>query len=323
MRARARGVALLAALALLLTAACADTAPTVTHGFAMDTEITLTLYGGDSALSAALLGQIADVERELSWSIDTSAVAALNRTGRAESALLAETVAAALPLCRSSEGEYSLLMRPLCALWDVTGEKPRVPAQSEIDALLPACQGPVEVSGETVALPDGGQMDLGSMGKGVACDVAYAALAEAGVPGVIACGGSVVACGQKPDGTAWKIAVAASDDRNRTVGTLTLAGGQFVSTSGNGERYFEQNGVRYHHILSGVTGYPADAGVASVTVVCGSGVMADALSTVCFLLGQEKSRPLLAHYGAEAVFQGKDGAITLTDGLKTAFEAAS
>ena len=317
-----RTLALSAAVLLLLPAACKAT-PTVTRGFAMDTEVQITLYGGESTLGAALLGQIAQVESELSWSMDGSAVAALNETGAADSRLLAETVADLLPLCANSEGEYSLLMRPLCALWDVTGEHPTVPDQAEIDALLPLCAGRVEVSGSTVTLPDGGQMDLGSVGKGVACDKAYAALAKAGVPGVIACGGSIALCGDKPDGALWQIAVAAPDDRNRAVGTLSLPGGSFVSTSGSGERFFEQDGVRYHHILSGVTGTPADAGVASVTVVCGSGAMSDALSTLCFLLGQEKSLPILRHYGAEAVFQDAAASLFVTDGLKAAFEVAS
>lgn len=321
MKAARRPAALLLALLLTLTAACAP-APAVTRGFAMDTEVTLTLYGGESDLGAALLREIARVENELSWNAREGAVATLNETGRAESALLARTVADLLPLCRVSEGEYSLLMRPLCALWNVTGEAPRVPDPAEIDALLPLCRGRVEVSGDVVTLPDGGQMDLGSAGKGVACDVAYAFLAEKGVAGVIACGGSVVACGSKPGGSLWQISVAAPDERNRSVGTLSLPGGRFVSTSGSGERYFEENGVRYHHILSGVTGRPADAGLASVTVVCGSGVLADALSTVCFLLGREKSLPILAHYGADAIFQGSDGSLYATDGLKSAFEAA-
>lgn len=321
MKAARRLLTLAASVALLIPAAC-TAAPTVTRGFAMDTEVSVTLYGGGSTLGAALLAEIAKVENELSWSVDGSAVATLNETGTADSPLLAETVAALLPLCANSEGKYSLLMRPLCALWDVTGDSPTVPEQAEIDTLLPLCAGRVEVSGSTVTLPDGGQMDLGSVGKGVACDRAYAALAEAGVPGVIACGGSIALCGDKPDGALWQIAVASPDDRNRAVGTLSLPGGSFVSTSGSGERCFEQNGVRYHHILSGVTGYPADAGVASVTVVCGSGALSDSLSTLCFLLGREKSLPILRHYGAEAVFQATDGTLTVTDGLKAAFEVA-
>lgn len=317
-----RLLALAASVALLIPAAC-TAAPTVTRGFAMDTEVQITLYGGESTLGAALLGQIAQVESELSWSVAASAVSRLNATGAADSELLAQTVADLLPLCANSAGEYSLLMRPLCALWDVTGEHPTVPDRAEIDALLPLCAGRVEVSGNTVTLPDGGRMDLGSAGKGVACDKAYAALAKAGVPGVIACGGSIALCGDKPDGGLWQIAVASPDDRNRAVGTLSLPGGTFVSTSGSGERFFEQDGVRYHHILSGVTGVPADAGVASVTVACGSGALSDALSTFCFLLGREKSLPVLRHYGAEAVFQTADGSLFVTDGLKNAFEAAS
>ena len=166
-------------------------------------------------------------------------------------------------------------------------------------------------------------MDLGAIGKGVACDALYRRLSETGTPGVIAIGGSVVACGEKPSGGDWQIAVASPDDRNRSVGTLSLPGGRFVSTSGNGERYFEQDGVRYHHILSGTTGYPCDKGLSAVTVVADNGALADALSTVCFLLGQEAARPLLTRYQAEAVFQAADGTLSVTDGLKDRFEAAS
>ena len=80
----------------------------------------------------------------------------------------------------------------------------------------------------------------------------------------------------------------------------------FVSTSGDYERYFEKDGRRYHHILDATTGYPAETDIISVTVVCDSGIVSDALSTACFILGEENSLDLLSEYNASAVFVDKD-----------------
>ena len=320
---RRRTAALLTAMAAVLTLTACAPSPTVVRGFAMDTAVTLTLYDADDSLGAQLLGELAEVERLLSWNVEGGDVARLNAEKAVVSPQLADILSPLLPLAEESGGEYSFLMRDLCALWNVTGESPRVPDQAEIDALLPLAGGRVVLDGDTVRLPDGGSMDLGSIGKGVACDALYLRLTAEGKAGVIAVGGSVVACGEKPSGGAWQIAVASPDDRNQSVGTLSLSGGRFVSTSGNGERYFEQDGVRYHHILSGVTGRPCDSGLNAVTVVADNGALADALSTVCFLLGYEASLPLLSRYHAEAVFQAADGTLSVTDGLRDGFEAAS
>ncbi len=307
---------LLAAVAFL--SGCAPTAE-VTRGFAMDTAVSITLYG-DEIRAADLLKDIAALENELSWNVDTSAVSALNRDGQVENALLADAVKKLLPICEKSGGEYRLLMRPLCELWDVTAENPALPEKAQIEAALALCKGRVEAEGDRVILPDGGRMDLGSVGKGIACDLLYDRLKAVDGVGVIALGGSIVACGKKPTGGDWKINLASPDDRNKTLGVLSVKGGEFVSTSGNGERYFEVDNKRYHHILSGLSGYPSETGLDSVTVVCGEGIVADALSTVCFLLGEERSLSLLEEYNAKAVFVRSDGSLRVTDGLRDKFE---
>ncbi len=89
-----------------------------------------------------------------------------------------------------------------------------------------------------------------------------------------------------------------------------------ISTSGNYEKYFEENGVRYHHIFDPKTGYPSDSGLVSVTVFSDSGLLSDALSTVAFVLGYEKSLPILKEYSAEAVFVFPDKTVKVTDGIK-------
>ena len=318
MRAARRIAALLLAATCLTLCGC-KAKPVTTHGFAMDTAITLTLYGNKTN-AAELLKETTALENQLSWNVEGSAVARLNRGERVENALIAEAVGKLLPICEATEGEYSLLMRPLCELWDITGEDPVVPDQKEIAERLLLCKGRVEVDGDEVILPDGAKMDLGSVGKGLACDVLYDIMLKKGEIGVLSVGGSIVACGEKPSGEKWKVAVADPDDRNRTKGILLLSQGEFVSTSGNSERYFEADGKRYHHILSGTTGYPCETGLDSVTVVCGEGLIADALSTACFLLGEEKSLPLLQAYGAQAVFIRSDGSYSVTEGLREKYE---
>ena len=94
-------------------------------------------------------------------------------------------------------------------------------------------------------------------------------------------------------------------NENEFLGVVSLDEG-FVSTSGDYERYFEKDGKRYHHILDATTGYPAETDIISVTVVCDSGLVSDALSTACFILGEENSREILSEYNASAVFVDKD-----------------
>ena len=91
--------------------------------------------------------------------------------------------------------------------------------------------------------------------------------------------------------------------------------GCFVSTSGSYERFFEKDGRRYHHILDPETGYPAENGLVSVTVVAESGILSDALSTACFVLGPVEGMKLALDYGCEAVFIDSDGGITVSEGL--------
>ena len=96
--------------------------------------------------------------------------------------------------------------------------------------------------------------------------------------------------GSKPDGSSWNVAVTdpRAENEDDYLGVVALNGTEFLSTSGDYEKYFIENGVRYHHIMDPSTGYPAESGVTGVTVVCDSGLEADALSTACFVLGGGK-----------------------------------
>ena len=100
---------------------------------------------------------------------------------------------------------------------------------------------------------------------------------------------------------------------------MTLNGTEFLSTSGDYEKYFIEDGIRYHHIMDPSTGYPAQSGVTGVTVVCDSGLEADALSTACFVLGAEKGAKLLEKYGADGLFVDEDHHVYVTSGMKERF----
>lgn len=165
-------------------------------------------------------------------------------------------------------------------------------------------------------------LDLGAVGKGIACDVVQDYLKEQKeVSGaVIAVGGSILLYESKADGSNWNVAVQNPRGQDgEAMGVLSLSGTTNVSTSGDYEKYFMQDGKRYHHILDPSTGYPADSGLISVTIVSDSGLLSDGLSTACFVLGKEKGEKLLETYGAEGIFIDQNKKVTVTEGLKDKF----
>ena len=107
--------------------------------------------------------------------------------------------------------------------------------------------------------------------------------------GLVSLGGNVQALGAKPDGSKWKVAVQNPDSDESYIGVLEIAG-KAVITSGGYERYFEKDGKTYHHIIDPVTGYPADSGLKSVTIISSDGTLADGLSTSLFIMGIDKAK---------------------------------
>ena len=174
----------------------------------------------------------------------------------------------------------------------------------------------------SIYIEDQCTLDLGAVGKGIACDVAQNYLKQQKeVSGaVIAVGGSILLYGSKADGSNWNVAVQNPRGKDgEAMGVLSLSGTTNVSTSGDYEKYFMQNGKRYHHILDPSTGYPAESSLISVTVVSDNGLLSDGLSTACFVLGKEKGQKLLETYGAEGIFIDQNKKVTVTKGLKDKF----
>jgi thiamine biosynthesis lipoprotein len=135
-------------------------------------------------------------------------------------------------------------------------------------------------------------------------------------------GGNVVTRGTKPDGSPWQVGIQHPRQENRLIGSVSVVG-QSVVTSGDYQRYFiDRQGKRRHHILNPTTGYPAESGWVSVSVITETSLTADALSTLLFVAGKEKSLEYLSHFpAAEAVFIDADLQIFITQGLKNRFQA--
>ncbi|MBQ7934309.1 MAG: FAD:protein FMN transferase, partial [Lachnospiraceae bacterium] len=172
-----------------------------------------------------------------------------------------------------------------------------------------------------VNMPEGYVLDLGAVGKGYTLDVLAQTLAgRHSVTGAtISLGGSVLTYGSKPDGRPWYVGVVDPHDSKGQLGVLSLTGQWCVSTSGDYQRFVEVGGKSYHHILDPATGYPGESDVKSVTILCKSGLLSDALSTACFLLGSKEGMKLAKQYEAEALFVTQQGEVLMTEGMQTVF----
>lgn len=311
-------VAVLAAIAMIVSVIIIDKRkeeyPSDTkNSVAMGTIVTVKVYGEKAAAHTDSISKmVSSVENVISRKIESSPVSTLNKAGKADNDMVSSLLEVCLGVSKDSGGVFDVSVGEVSALWDFDSEKNVVPDDKELKAALGTVDyTKIKLAGSSVSVGDNQQIDLGAVGKGYACDVIRAYLKEAGVDGaVVSVGGSILAYGKRNDnGDKWRIAVRDPDNENGYIGTILLDEG-FVSTSGDYEKYFEKDGKRYHHILNAKTGYPAESDLRSVTVVCDSGALSDALSTACFILGKEKSQTLLTQYGASAVFIDKDGNIT-------------
>lgn len=218
-----------------------------------------------------------------------------------------------LEVGKMSGGKFDISLGAVSDLWSFN-DSPRVPSTDELtEALSRSGSDKLSLSGNTLTRADGCIIDLGSAGKGIALDKVKSYLSDKKISSaVVSVGGSVLLYGK------GSFNVGVRDpwgEAGRSVMTVKLGAG-CVSTSGSYERCFEQGGKHYHHILDPDTGLPVDNGLVSVTVISDSGLLSDALSTACFVLGAEGGAKLAAKYGCEAIFITEDKKVICTDGIK-------
>ncbi len=286
-------------LLLLMLSGCAGEECAEAEIFCMDTVMSLKIWGPEEALPACTE---ALYQLQSTWSA-TQEESLICRLNRGEAVKLSAGEQALLDaverLRQRTGGAFDPRLGALCKAWGFYGQNYRVPDAQEL----------------ALALQED-QWDMGASIKGYAGDVLVALLQDLGAErAMLNMGGNVQTLGSKADGTPWRIAVQDPFGGSDYACVLSVSGTWAVVTSGDYQRCFEENGVKYHHILNPETGYPADSGLASVTVICREGLTADALSTALFVLGLEEGSRLWRESGDfEAVFILRDGSIYATEG---------
>ena len=281
-------------------------------GFVMDTVLQQTIYSNGDDPSGEILDILKDLEnRCISWTDPASEMAGLNAGAGKEmqvSGELYEILQNTVELSAASDGALDPTMGEVIRLWDFGGGNPHVPDPAILDQMLEKVDyRKVRLENNEVFLPEGVTLDLGAVGKGAGCDKIADYLENH--PEITGClmnlgSSSIMTWGTKPDGSPWKIGIRdpGAEDPSEYLGIVELEGTNYLSTSGSYEKYFVEDGVKYHHILDPKTGCPADSGLASVTVVARDGLISDGLSTACFVLGLEEGRKLLQSYDAAGIF---------------------
>lgn len=267
------------------------------ESYAMDTIFHITVYTSlpkarIDELVSPVFQEISRLENKYSAFVTDSVVYRLNRTGSAGyDEELNSVLAAARRYSEATGGAFDITVLPLMRLWGFTTREYRLPPPAEIAAALSEVDYRNVVSGTNgVRLAGGAQIDLGGIVKGYAVDKLAAELQTAGVEGgIVNAGGNIRAFGKKPGGGDWNIGIRHPREAGGVIAAYAFPGGFSIATSGDYERYFITNGVRYCHIMSPFTGRPVRNGVVSVSVVtAGSARDADALSTSLFVMGLDK-----------------------------------
>ena len=288
---------------------------------AMGTVVTVKLFGfGAKNDLDKIETEINGLENSvLSWRKEGSDVYRINKGSGTQVSVSPDTVkiiGQCIDISDDCGGVFDITIGNVTKLWDFGGNHQRLPSDDEIKTALGSVgYKNVSISGNAVQIKKGQSLDLGAVGKGFVCDKIKELLDKGRTKSaVVSVGGSLLIYGNRT----FSVGIVNPDNDKQSMGTLKLKD-TCVSTSGNYEKYFEQDGKRYHHILNATTGYPATSEFKSVTVVCESGLISDALSTVCYIAGYRKSIEILKKFDAEAVFIFNNNAVRVTDGLSGKF----
>lgn len=297
--------------------------------FAMDTYITMTAYGGN-AQAALTEAELKIKELEQLWSVTDSGseIYAINHSEGSPVIVSGETaklLAFSLQMADETEGALELTIYPVLTAWGFTTGENRIPDTAEITRLLQRVDYKrVQLEDNIVRMDRDMMLDLGAVGKGYAGDMAVQVLKQNEITSALLnLGGNIQTIGSKPDGSLWKLGLQ-NPFSDGIVGTIEIAD-KAVVTSGAYERYFVgEDGVRYGHIINPATGYPAQSGLASVTVIAGEGRLCDALSTSLYVMGPDKAIDYWhRHMDFDMIMIAEDGNIYLTEGIASNFNLDS
>ncbi len=295
--------------------------------FAMDTVMDLKIYStnGDDALEQ-VENEIKRIDNLLDRGNKNSEIYRINKDKSSSiSSETAEVISAALSISEETDGAFDITIAPITDLWGFYGSEFTIPSDDELQSALKGVgYEKVRLNKNYISIPQNAYIDLGGIGKGYASDKVVNMLKRNNIDSaIISLGGNVYAIGKKPDGSLWTVGIADPDSASKAIGKVKVAD-KAVVTSGGYQRYFECDGITYHHIIDPQTGKSADSGLSSVTIIADSGTRADGLSTSLFVMGLEKSIELWRDSGNfDAVFVDNNGTVYVTAGIKDVFESDS
>jgi thiamine biosynthesis lipoprotein len=286
------------------------------------TAVGLTDQDANEAINAGFQ-EVKRLEQLLSTWIPESELSRVNAAaGRNPVMVSPETMTVirrSLQVAEMTEGAFNIAIGPAVDAWNVSAE-PRLPAAEELEALKPLMDlhaVRADVWERTIYLEKPGmRIDVGGIGKGYAADQAVMAMRKAGVAaGVVALSGDIKTFGRLPDGKPFPVGIQHPRKEGAILAEIDLQD-EAISTAGDYERFFEKDGVRYHHILDPNTLQPA-RGCQSVTVIAKEGVWADGLDTGIFVMGPERGMELVEHLDdVEAIIVDDGGRVLVSSGLR-------
>ena len=296
-------IILLILISILPFAGCkAVKAPLITEElYALDTIITINIYSGQQEAVSFAKNEISRLESLLSVTDTKSDVYRINSNPDefiSVSDECFELIRSAVLISETTKGNFDITVYPAVLMWGFTTSEYKVPEQSEIldvKEKIGYNKITLDENSKSVKIPLGTSLDLGAIAKGYIADKAAQALVENGVTSALLnFGGNVRLIGTKPEGEDFKIGIKApfSEGYFATLNAKDTT----ASTAGGYERYFEENGVRYHHILNPHTATPAVSDILSATVIGDNGAVCDALATASFVTGSEDIKLISSAY---------------------------
>lgn len=292
--------------------------------YAMDTIMQLDIYSTDPEISQKAEDEIMRLDKMLDRGDQESEIYEMNHAEKAVTVSdeIVEIISMARDVSVKSGGAFDITIAPVMDAWGFYSKNYHVPSDDELDVLLEKVDySKILLEENTVTVPDGMELDLGGIAKGYTSDRLMELFQREGVhSAIVSLGGNVQAFGRKPDGSLWRVAIQDPEKPDSYIGSLSIEN-MAVVTSGSYQRYFERDGVTYHHIIDPSEGRPADNGLSSVTIITESGMLGDALSTALFVLGLDDAVDYWHTYGGfQAVFVDNNGKIYITAGLENSFK---
>lgn len=303
----------------------AVSSPAELTAFAMNTVITMEAYGGDAVQGIhAAKERLTELEKLWSVTDEESEVWKINHSQGKPAAVSSETehlLSFALRMAEETGGSLNPAVYPMVRAWGFTTGNYEIPDAEKLQELVSHTDiSRISLSDGSVSIPEEMELDFGAVAKGYTGDRMAEILKEHGVTSaIINIGGNVRLIGGTPEGEHWKVGIR-SPYGEGNMGVLEAQDVNII-TSGGYERYFiGEDGNQYWHILDPRTGYPADSGIISATIVGADGALCDALSTAAFVMGLEKAEEYWrSRDGFEMILVTDDNEIYLTEGLEDSF----